>query len=186
MSKEPIILVDMDGVLVDVNPLLLGFVNERHGTSYTKDDLVAFGYDEYMEPEEVETIYERWHDADLYDGMPPIEGARGGVEELREIGRVVACSSPMVGHASSKLRWLRDFGFDRKDIVLATDKRLVGGDVLVDDGLHNLADFPGRCQVTFDQPWNQHYTVGTRVFSWPQVAPLVRDVLWFDGRQVAL
>jgi 5'-nucleotidase len=94
-------------------------------------------------------LYSILTEPDLYDNILPYEGARTAVEVLRQLGhRVVFVTSCVVGTADNKVRWLQRWGFlpkekMNKDFVVAHDKALIRGDLLVDDGMHNVDAFPG-------------------------------------------
>lgn len=148
-----IILLDVDGVLVESNQTNIQRVNEHFGTNYCFEDIETFEYD-FMTEAQRQFIYDEcWHDPSLYDGAELTPEQTDTLEGLRRVARVIACSSPLVGHIESKYRFLKLY-FDRADIVLASDKNLIGGDILVDDGLHNLEVFPGHV-IVYDRPWNR-------------------------------
>lgn len=179
-----LILCDMDGVLVDVQSRThLPLLNEKFGTGYTLEDLERFDYFEYMPEEHAQFMIDCWHREDLYDGVSPEPGAMEGVEQLRELGRVVVVSSPMDGHGTSKLRWLTDHGFSRDNRVLAKDKALIDieGALLIDDGPEFLREHRGP-KIVFDRPWNRHLEIShwpytARAHSWSDVVTLAHTFL---------
>lgn len=184
MQGRPIFLLDMDGVLVDVSSTqMLPALNEEFGTDYQPEDLKDFDYYQYMEDKHADFMIEQWHDPKRYEGAEPLEGAEAGVDRLQELGRVVVSTSPMIGHASSKMQWLEDFGIPRHDIALVPDKEnLLIGDVMIDDGPHHAGPFPGY-SILFDQPYNRGLDQKAgrnglvRVYDWDQ---LVEEVeYWF-------
>ena len=171
--KKPIILLDVDGVLVNHNARHLDALNETYGTSYAYSDITDFHYS-FMPQHHRDALYNLWHAADLYDHDVIHEVQMEVIGGLREIGRVMACSSPLEGHISSKYRFLLRY-FDRRDIVLTADKSLVGGTILIDDGPHNIKAFPGH-GIIFDQPWNQGVKA-PRARTFEDIGPLVQDYL---------
>jgi 5'(3')-deoxyribonucleotidase len=94
-----------------------------------------------------------WEARDLYDYAVPDKGMEDVVESLRKEHRVIGCSSPLLGHVRSKLEFMWDH-FGKGNTILTASKDLVVGDVLVDDGPHNIESFPGPV-VVYDRPWNQ-------------------------------
>lgn len=170
-----IVLVDQDGCLTDHNTLFMERLNAENGTAHRYDEIVAFHYPN-LTPEEKARVFEYWNEHDLYDDYPPEPGALEALEELRKHHTVIAVSSPLPGSIQSKYSWLMEVaGFDRKDIVLATDKTLVKGNILIDDATHNLTTFPLKT-LCFSRPWNRRWS-GPRVDSWEAVPEMVARVL---------
>lgn len=171
------ILVDMDGVLVNLNPIILERINKEFGTDYTEEDLTDFNYGKSLDKSEHSDLaYDIWHENDLYKDIEWSDETKDAIEELKQIGRVVVVSSPMVGHGTSKLRWLYSHGFDKEDVVLASDKNLVHGHVLIDDRAENVRKFP-RASLLFDKKYNESYNTEdheTRVHDWSDVTGLVK------------
>jgi 5'(3')-deoxyribonucleotidase len=70
---------------------------------------------------------------------------------------VVAVTAPLAESdfwTFERARWLGRRGFRKEDIVFASDKSLVTGDVLIDDGQHNIDSFRGP-GVLIARPWNR-------------------------------
>jgi 5'(3')-deoxyribonucleotidase len=176
MSKDNIILLDMDGVIVDMNPVLLDKVNKEFDCNHDESDLTSFRYDESLPKEHADFIYELWHDDNLYQGVEWSNNAEEAVEELRGLGRVVVVSSPMVGHGSSKLRWLYNHGFDRKNVVLASDKNLVHGHVLIEDRARNAENFP-QSAILVDKPYNQDSNHQPRAYDWSDIVNYTKELI---------
>jgi 5'(3')-deoxyribonucleotidase len=185
-EKENLILLDMDGVLVDVNPKHLKRVNERFGTDYGIEDLIRFNYYDYLPEQHARYLVEEsWQDPELYHDLPIAEGAEKGIEALRELARVVVVSSPMTGHASSKMRWLMNHGFSKRDFVLTSDKTLVErmcpGALLIDDGPAFLKQHEGP-KIIVDRPWNRHLEDSKlgydtyRAHSWDEIVSFAQEL----------
>lgn len=170
------ILVDMDGVLVDMSEEMLSELNEEFGTDYTPSDLEAFDYSEYMPQAHADYMYDLWHKKDRYAEVDPVPGAMEGVERLRELGRVVVASSPMKGHAISKIAWLERHGFNKSHRVLISDKNLLRGGILIDDGFHNIRRFHGQ-GILVDQPYNRKFEYLIRAFSWSDIVRYVENMI---------
>ncbi len=175
MSK-PIILLDMDGVLVDHTAEILKEVNELFGKSYVPGDITNFEYTNF-DPEERDFIYRWWERSDCYDLSRLDDTAIFTIKCLREWGRVMVCSTPFQGHIASKYNFLRRY-FDHKDIILCYNKDLIKADVLVDDKPSNIEAFraTGGLGIIFDQPWN-HEVLGARAYVLDDIGPPIMDYL---------
>ena len=169
---EPIILLDVDGVLVDLQEENIARLNLLFGTSYTKDSVVEFDYSNFPD-EHREFLISLWYEVD-YSKCFLTPTQLETIDGLRTLGRVVACSSPLVGHADSKLEFLHRY-FDRRDIALARDKSLIQGEILIDDAPHQIQSFPGHV-IIFDQPWNT-LVPGPRAYEFDDIGPQVISYL---------
>jgi|SRR3989344_1272558 len=173
-----IVYVDVDGVLVEHNRRFLEILNQTIGTTYGYEHLTTFDYHDCLPPEHADILLHMWQGETLYDGWPPEPGAMEAVEEMRRFARVIALSSPMLGHIASKYRWLLEWGFGRKDIFFATDKSLARGAVLIDDRTKNLLDFEG-VKICFPRPWNWDWNPadGLKTDNWDEIVAEVREVI---------
>lgn len=176
--SKPILLLDMGGVLVYHNHI--DALNAEFGTAYTRDDIIEFTYSN-LPPEHAEFMFAQWHRHDLYDSNELTLEQQDVIDGLREMCRVVVCTSPSAGSIKSKSDFLRQY-FDKDDIVIASDKTLVRGDMLVDDAPHNIHSFPGHV-IIYDQPYNKGIP-GPRARTFEDLGPLVTDYLisqrWLD------
>lgn len=172
--SRPIVLLDMDGVMVNHNQRHLDLLNEEFGTAYTYDQITDFEYS-FLTSEQREFIFTCWKQQDLYAHDALTKDQLEVIDGLREIARVVACSSPMEGHIRSKYAFLTRY-FEKHNIVLTRDKTLVGGDILVDDAPHNIKSFPGHA-IVFDQPWNRGLCCHPRARTFEDIGPLVQDYI---------
>ena len=65
-------------------------------------------------------------------------------------------------------------------VVVANNKSLVKGDILVDDGLHNLYN-GNYIKVIFDKPWNREVDKSKltdiihRIHNWEEIINLIED-----------
>lgn len=177
------ILVDVDGVQADLAPRFLQALYRLTGQRYTPEQWTDWSPSkaglctDAMARLTFETI------GDSVDLLPDVPGAVEGVRALRQAGhRLVALTSPLItpGWLHGRVRWLHTRGFGNEDIVLAWDKALVPGDVMIDDN----ADFANRWAtkypqgtcLLFDQPWNASALFMPnvrRVVGWDQVVQIV-------------
>jgi len=176
-----VVAVDCDSVLFPINELVvLPLLESRLGRPVSKQEITDWDYSAI--PGAKEIAYEAFKRPNLYDqyNLGAINpDALDGLAILRTQYRVLAVSSPMTDHASSKWRFLRRCGFAHTDVVLCGDKRLIDFDVLVDDGPQYCLDMGQDHTVVFDQPWNridelQGYE---RAYGWTDVPRKVARLL---------
>lgn len=175
-KMQKTILVDIDDTVVD----LLGEWLRRYNLDYddcvvkaniTKWDMIPF-----VKESCGEKIYGYLRHPDLYECVELIDGAAEGIRELKELGfRVVFASSGL--HSGKEDLLFRHKLIDhRKDLVIAYDKSLIKGDILVDDGWHNIESFESGIGILFDAHHNRQHSYGLRAHSWKDVTRFVNTV----------
>jgi 5'(3')-deoxyribonucleotidase len=175
--SKPVVLLDVDGVLVNHDHL--DKLNAEFGTSYVHSDIKFFGYDN-MPVEHADFMMSCWDNPRLYDNDELTDEQLSVIEGLREIADVAVCTSPMPNSIESKYKFLLKY-FDHNHIIMAGNKTYVtAGDILVDDGPHNITSFPGHV-IVFDQPYNRHLKDRPRAMSFNEIGPLVVDYLLDRG-----
>ncbi len=66
-------------------------------------------------------------------------------------------------------------------VIVTSNKSLVKGDVLVDDGLHNLYE-GSYIKVLFDKPWNREVDkdkltdIIHRIHNWDEIVKLIEEL----------
>lgn len=177
--KAPTILCDVDEVVADLHTEWLRRYNAKYDDNLTPADITDWDISKIVKPECGRKVFNFLRMPNLYRHVQPVEGAKEGVAQLRAEGyRVVFVTSCVIGSMDQKVRWLLGHGFVRsphspRDLVITRDKALVRGDVLIDDGPHNVAAFPGHA-ILVDRPYNRSTRAGFRAEGWTEIVKLVR------------
>lgn len=171
-----IVLLDCDGVLCNFLGGLLAAVNEARGTVYDQRDCGQW---------DIAKAYGlTWTDLNLFCTAPAfcaqldtMHGALDAVRRLRAMADVYCVTSPL--DASSYWMWERSewlrvhLGFDSNHVIHASTKRLIQGDVLIDDKPETIVEWanawPLQTALLFDAPYNQCATLpanARRVHGW--------------------
>jgi 5'(3')-deoxyribonucleotidase len=169
------ILVDVDSVVIDLMPTWLSYYNDDYHDQLTVNQITEWDMCKFVKPECGDKIYDYLHDASLYDSVRPIDGAISSIHWLRQHSYDVRFVTS--GVQPAKIEWLGNHGllldsnflFSR-DVVVAHDKSIINGDILIDDNSENCSSFSGS-SILFAQPWNaqdikDYYY---RADSWPDV-----------------
>ncbi len=142
-----IIACDVDGVVAALHVEWYRRYNRDWDDTLTDDRVHGWEVHRYVKPECGKKVYGYLEDGDLYEGVPPVDGAVEGVARLRELGHTVlfvtSCTFSMV---DQKARWLQRHGFCEPsstnllphDLIVAHQKSFVDADLLIDDGGHNV------------------------------------------------
>lgn len=176
-----IVKVDIDSTIAMLMPEWLSRYNYDFAKYMTKpltvDEIVDWDVHKFVVPQCGMHIYDYVNDPTLYYNVKPMPFARSAIRTLRSIGHTVLYVSS--GFNVGKYEWLErhDFLLKRgwrsaKDIIVASDKSMVAGDWLVDDGWHNITDLSRS--ILFDAPWNRQYDAGEhRAHSWREVLDIL-------------
>ncbi len=163
--EEPIMLLDLDGVLADFDT---GF--KALWEAYKGNDIPALepalrrhfrivdDYPAHVQPE-VEQVIQR---SGFYAALPPMPGAIEAVQHFTIEGYSLwICSSLPSGNnqaAADKLTWIRHhLGASMlKRVIFTADKTLIQAHLLIDD-CPNVQGIrkPDWQQVLFNQPYNK-------------------------------
>jgi 5'(3')-deoxyribonucleotidase len=180
---QPIAIVDVDDTVAGLLPEWLRLYNRDWDDTMRPEQVTSWMISEHVKPACGLRILDYLDTCALYDGVEPIVGALAGVERIRAAGvRVVFATTSVRGHAGAKLDWLQRHGFLRAgqkrdaDYVEIADKGLLRGQVIIDDGWHNIAAWRGILALLFPSPQNAARVVDEpgvlRVRDWQDAADL--------------
>ncbi len=161
---KPVILVDQDGVLADFDAraqevcaqngwhLDFGHPSERQKRFLT---------DHVIDKHHRNQLRKHIDFTPYFADLPVIEGALQGMKELDRVAEVWICSKPLDNNtscASDKVAWVkRHLPKFHGRLILAGDKSLVQGDVLLDDAPKPKWFERATWQpLVYTQPFNSH------------------------------
>lgn len=178
-----LIVVDQDQVLAKWVERILEWYNEDKGTSFTRDDITKWDMSSNLGPHSGDFLRSCMRYPELYRDLEPVEGALYGMKRLKELGHdvVIATAVPRCAGIAyhGKLEWIRRNmpWFDLKNFIAIQRKDLLVGDILLDDGPHNIEAWnkTGRASVIFDAPWNRDL-LGLRVKHWNEFLEYVEGM----------
>lgn len=163
------LIVDMDGVMANVYHQLIKFEKEDSGKEIEASELVGLS-----EIEAFPNGKRHIHETGFFRTLPVMEGSQEAMEYLNNKYELYIVSAGMEFPNSlrEKFDWLAEhFPFITwEQIVLCGSKKVVCGDIMIDDHPKNLNHFAGE-KLIFTQPHNaqienQHYK---RVHSWEDI-----------------
>lgn len=157
------ILLDMDNVICKWVDRVLENYNHDHGTSFEINDITEFNFFHILGTQGKPHISAQMDKFSFWANLEPVDGAIEGIQQLIhkgfEVFIVTDVSKDSYGAYPGKVEWLKrnmPF-FDLRNFIACSKKEMVDGDVLFDDGAHNIESFVnnGGIGVLFDYPWNQ-------------------------------
>jgi 5'-nucleotidase len=154
-----IFLIDQDGVEADFDAEM----DKRIEVAFPGLEPICMDfYIENRYPEEyAEAIIAMYHEKGFYRCLQPIPGAIEGMNALTKHGDVYICTSPLLTNphcVQEKYDWVEEhLGKEwKRRVIIAKNKRLVHGSVLVDDKpIIGGKEEPSWDRVVYDQPYNQ-------------------------------
>ncbi len=181
------LLIDMDGVCADTIGHWLSLYNVKYFDNLVKEDIQRWNVHEFVKPQCGMAIYHIMEKEGFFADLAPIDGVAEAFAELKERGHdlIIVTAAPRSGKTAlyDKCRWLKKHipDFDSKNVIATHRKDAVVGDLLLDDGPHNIEAFPGTT-VVFDQPWNQDVKSDFRIKTWPEFVALIKDLENYHAR----
>jgi 5'(3')-deoxyribonucleotidase len=179
------IILDQDEVLCHWTKRILQYWNEDHldRPPMTMADIHNWDHRTNMGPDSELGLRAYMRFPYFYFDLEAIDGAVEGVKQLLEQGHEIRIASSVPRSATmayvGKVEWLRRHMpfFDISHFYACSHKEELEGDLLFDDGLHNLIPWEkrGRTAVAMARPWNKDWK-GTRVESWPEFVKLVGEL----------
>ncbi len=163
----------MDGVLADIYGQLIRYELQSSGTELFRENL--YGQDEIVAFPNGRT---HANEKGFFRTAPVIEDAVDTLKELSQHYEIFIVSAAMEfpNSLEDKYHWL-DEHFDFipwKNIVLCGDKRVIRGDIMIDDHFKNLDYFDGTT-LLFEQPHNSEKDNNghRRVRNWKEIRDLL-------------
>lgn len=177
------IWIDQDSVLYDLHGPWLRYHNDEYPNHVlTKEDHTGWDANKAcVDAGCGADVYKYFDVPGLWlDGDPLPHSQRITHSWLRdlpvELGIITTAANP--ASMTYKMVWLEQYFPYIKDIFMCHRthiKHFVRGDILIDDGLHNLKQWEG-ISVCFTQPWNTEGDV-LRAGNWKEVNTIVRKAL---------
>lgn len=170
------ILVDMDDTIEQLLDAWLRCVNEKYGYHTVHEDIVQWDVSKAFPGLTHEQVYSVILDNAFWKTVDPVPGAAEALERFIRHGHEVyivtaTAYQSVVGKMDDLL--FRCFPFlDWDHVIITSHKQMICGDVLIDDGFHNLKG--GNYEkILIDAPYNRMFDEKPegmiRVYSWAEI-----------------
>lgn len=178
------ILIDMDDVMVDFVPAWVNYLNNRFGTKVKPEDIDDWHMKNFFPEVPGNLVYEILEEPGFWDTVKPKQGAAEHIRMLKEDGHTVCVVT--ASHYRTLIPKMESVLFKYfpylkwSDVVIAKNKRLVVGDVLIDDGIHNHDGCTCECRLLMDAPHNRKFSAEKlgliRVHSWKEIYKAIYEL----------
>lgn len=178
-----IILIDMDDTIETLVDGWCRYNNEKLGTHTRPEDVRDWRMELAFPGFSREEVYAAEKDDHLWDFVGPIEGAAQTMERLLKEGHeiyIVTATAYETLRAKMDKVLFRFFPFiDWKHVIITSNKHMIKGDVLIDDGPHNLTGGE-YAKILFHANHNENFdekSVGAvRVHNWEQAYAEIQKI----------
>ena len=180
--RDITIMIDADDVLWAFIKGLCCWLNKKHGTNVSEEDVTDWHVLQYFPSLTTDEVWEPTHCDEFWATVEARDGAIEYVKTLINEGfKVYICTASDYRTIKPKFDqgFKRLFPFITQDqIIITKNKGLVCGDILIDDGIHNLENWRFK-KVLMTAPHNQSYDAEAngmrRVNSWREAYDAIHE-----------
>jgi 5'(3')-deoxyribonucleotidase len=174
------ILVDMDDTIEQLLKALVNRANERFHRSVSVEDVTDWSIVCAFPGIEKKQIQDFMREPDFWKDVEPVPGAAEALKHFMDEGhQVYIVTATESEHVNEKMKGVlyKYFPFISWDHVIVTSrKQMIRGDILIDDGIHNLEGGEYR-KILFTAPYNRNYDAETngmiRVHNWNEIVEII-------------
>jgi 5'(3')-deoxyribonucleotidase len=182
------VLVDIDDTLIQLLPSWVGYLNRRYGLNVDYNSITDWNVAKFFPSLSREQVYDALAQEEIWQTIKPIPGAAKYLKKLiDEDFNIYLVTATDYRNVYPKFEYVikKYFPYITWDrIIVASNKSMIKGDYLIDDGFHN---FKGGTYypILFDAPHNRNvdvvgfgdgYSVKyTRVYDWEHIYYLLRN-----------
>ena len=174
------ILVDMDDTIEQLLDAWVSRANEKFGRDVSLNEITGWNVAAPYSGLTREDIYGVTYEPGFWSGVKPMPGAAEALKHFMDEGHeVYIVTATEIEHVEEKMKGLlfRYFPFlTWNQVIITGRKQLIRGDVLIDDGTHNLEGGDYR-KILFTAPHNRFYDAEangmTRVNTWEEIVEII-------------
>ena len=173
--KKLRILCDADDTIQELTIHWLAELNNKHNCNVKKEDIKTWDMTKAFPGLSEEEVLEPLYRNDFWSTTTPIEGSKYYLKRLIDDGHeiLIVTASNLQTFEAKKRKLIEMFPFlSSEQIICEKNKQSVKGDILIDDGVHNLLGGSYR-KFLFNQPNNLLFDERghdiIRVYSWKEI-----------------
>ena len=179
-TERMIILIDMDDTIEQLLKAWLKGVNDRYGYSVQYGDFTTWDVSAPYPELTREQVYAIPDEPGFWGTVEPIEGAAEAIRRFMDAGHeiYIVTATPYISVAEKMddllFKWFPFISWDQ--VIITSRKQLIKGDVLIDDGVHNL-EGGDYVKILMTAPHNRDYDAEAngmiRVNNWKEVEEVI-------------
>ena len=178
-----IILIDMDDTMEQLLKAWIKGVNDRYGCSVSYEEVTSWDVSKPFPGLTREQVYAIPDEPGFWGTVEPIEGAAEAIRHFMDEGHEVyiVTATPYISVTEKMddllFRWFPFITWDQ--VIIAKNKQLIRGDVLIDDGIHNL-EGGDYIKILMTAPHNRNYDAEgngmIRVHTWKEIETIIDEL----------
>lgn len=177
------VLVDMDDTIEGLLQAWVNYLNERHGTTVDKEDVTEWDVSMFFPNIPKAEVYTPLQEDSFWETVKPFDDAAKYIKKLMDDGHkvlIVTTSDYRTLRSKMENVLFKYFPmFTWNDVIITAHKQLVKGDVLVDDGIHNLIGGSYE-KLLMNAPHNKGFCAEengiTRVMNWSEAYSKICEI----------
>lgn len=185
--KKLTILLDLDDVLNNQCELWIERLNSKYGLNMKYNDVTDWDMKKFYPSLGEAEVYEPVLNPALVREMSTTPESIWYTNEWDSRGHtLLVVTSTSTLNIEAKSKWLHNYfrWFSEDKLILSHKKQLIKGDILIDDGIHNLLSdketgvSPSYIKLCFNRPWNRAFACLPndicRVFSFSEMDEMIK------------
>ncbi len=177
------ILVDMDDTIEQLLKAWVRGVNEKYGRNVAYDDVESWDVSAAFPGLTRAQVYEIPMQPGFWKTVEPVPGAAEALQRLIDAGhQVYIVTATLQESINEKMNDLlfRYFPFlSWNQVIITANKQLIRGDVLIDDGIHNLVG-GDYVKILMTAPHNRSFDAEgngmIRVWNWAEIERIIIEL----------
>lgn len=186
------ILIDIDDTIEDLLAAWCKWLNDLYGLNVKPDEITEWDMRKFFPNLTKKQVFEPLHNEEFWDLVKPKDGAVEYLKKLIDDGfKVYLCTSTDYRNVKVKFEKVIQKYFPYiswKQVIVASDKQMIRGDFMVDDGIHNLEGGIYR-KILMNVPHNKSYNAEEngmfRANNWEQIYSYIKSVVFYE-KQLSL
>lgn len=132
----------MDDTIENLGTAWVAYLNNKYGTDVVWEDIRDWDFHKSFPELNKNQVYSCLSEPELWDTVTPKEDAIVYLKRLMDEGHsvyIVTASMPKSAYHKTKRVLFKYFPYiNPEQLIITANKQMIRGDVLVDDGVHNL------------------------------------------------
>lgn len=176
------ILIDMDDTIEQLLRAWVRGVNKKYGRNVAYDDIVTWDVSAAYPGLTRKQVYDILMEPGFWKTVEPVPGASEALKRLIAAGHAVYIvtatpyESVMEKMTDLLFRFFPFLSWDQ--VIIAANKQMIRGDVLIDDGIHNL-EGGDYLKILMTAPHNRNYDAEAngmiRAGSWAEIENILSN-----------
>jgi len=176
MNKTLRIVFDMDDTMCYSVNKVVSMYNKEYNENISINRFKSWNLQSYV----AKDIYKFYKTEHFFKDLKIFSGVKKTFRILHEQGHTIVIATSVKGEAAKrdKMYFLEVNGLLPyiDEINMVVTKETIHGDIIFDDGVHNLEVSPATHRVVYDRPYNKKDTEYDRVHDYKEVMEYVERV----------